>query len=49
MEKSQAKRKEKEFNYKYFALFNLISSTKIKKLDDVILKINFLSVSMYIQ
>lgn len=42
------KDKKKKFNYKYFALFNLTSSTKIKKLDDIF-KIHFLSISMYIK
>lgn len=47
MEKGQAERQEKNLT-KYYALFTLTPSTKIKKVVDVIFKINFLSVSMYI-
>lgn len=47
MEKRQAKRQENNLT-KHFALFTMTSSTEIKK-DDVIFKINFLSISMYIQ
>jgi len=49
MEKSKAKRQAKEFNCQHFAIFNLVSSTKIKKLGVVLFKVNFLSISAYIQ